>query len=160
MHATDDPNRVVVRRRIPAPREVLFEAWTDPEGLRQWMCPGDIVSNEATLDVRVGGSFRILMKSKTAEYEHTGVYKVVEPPSKLVFTWTAKATGDIPTLVTVEFLAAGEETEVVLTHEKFTDPEVSKRYRGGWGQILEKLAIYQAKEGPTLKTRSQNLRSN
>jgi|SRR5579859_1699554 len=95
---------------------------------------------------RVGGSFRILMKSKTGEYEHTGVYKVVDPPSKLVFTWTAKATGDTPTLVTVEFFAAGEETEIVLTHEKFTDPEVGKRYRGGWGQILEKLAIYQAKK--------------
>lgn len=144
MHAADDPNRVVVRRRIPSTREVLFAAWTDPEGLRHWMCPGDIVSAEATLDVRVGGSFRILMKSKTAEYEHTGVYKVVDPPSRLVFTWMAKATGNVPTLVTVEFLESGEETEIVLTHEKFADPEVSKRYRGGWGQILEKLSLYQA----------------
>ena len=54
------------------------------------MCPGDVISAEATLDLRVGGAFRIVMKSKTAEYVHTGTYQIVDPPAKLVFTWTAR----------------------------------------------------------------------
>jgi uncharacterized protein YndB with AHSA1/START domain len=40
---------MVVRRRMPAPREVVFEAWIDPKGIHEWMCPGDVVSAEATL---------------------------------------------------------------------------------------------------------------
>ena len=132
--------RVEVRRRMPAPRDVVFEAWTDPEGLRHWMCPGDVVSAEATLDVRVGGKFRLVMKSLTQEHVHTGTYQVVDPPAKLVFTWTA---GNQPqTLVSVEFLDRGEESEIVLVHEGFTQSDIAQRYQGGWGRITELLASY------------------
>jgi uncharacterized protein YndB with AHSA1/START domain len=134
-----------IRRRMPATREVVFEAWTDPQGLREWMCPGDTVSAEARLDLRVGGSYRIVMKSKTRDHVHTGVYQVVEPPSKLVFTWT-QDEDQAPTLVTVEFLAHGDESELVLTHQGFHDADVMKRYQGGWGQIAEQFAAYLAKK--------------
>jgi uncharacterized protein YndB with AHSA1/START domain len=129
---------------MPATREVVFEAWTDPQGIREWMCPGDAVSAEATLDLRVGGSYRIVMKSKTRDYVHTGVYQVVDPPSKLVFTWT-REEGEAPTLVTVEIFAHGDESELVLTHERFQDADVMKRYQGGWGTIAEKFAAYLAR---------------
>src|SRR2546430_16989026 len=133
--------RLSIRRRMPAAREVVFEAWTGPEGIREWMCPGDTVSAEAKLDVRVGGSYRIVMKSKTRDDVHTGVCQVVEPPSKLVFTWT-REEDEVPTLVTVEFLPHGDETELVLTHERFLDEDVMKRYQGGWATIAEKFAAY------------------
>jgi uncharacterized protein YndB with AHSA1/START domain len=136
--------RVQVRRRMPAPRDVVYAAWTNPEGLRHWMCPGDVISAEAKLDLRVGGEFRIVMKSKTAEYVHTGTYQVVDPPAKLVFTWTA--ANHPPTLVTVEFLDHGAESELVLTHERFTDGDVAKRYEGGWATIAEKFAAYLNKQ--------------
>ena len=137
-----DPMRVEVRRRMPAPRDIVFESWTDPEGLRHWMCPGDVISAEATLDLRVGGSFRLVMKSPTQEHVHTGTYQVVDPPSKLVFTWTA---GNQPqTLVTVEFLDRGDETELVLIHEGFTQSDIAQRYQGGWGKIAELFAAYLA----------------
>ena len=90
--STDGTYRVVARRRMPAPREIVYEAWTDPSGIHEWMCPGDVVSAEAALDVRVGGSFRIVMKSKDRDHVHIGTYQVVEPPSKLVFTWAAPET--------------------------------------------------------------------
>jgi uncharacterized protein YndB with AHSA1/START domain len=48
-------NRVVIRRMLPATREEVFAAWTDPESIAQWMCPGDVTRAEAQLDVRVGG---------------------------------------------------------------------------------------------------------
>jgi uncharacterized protein YndB with AHSA1/START domain len=141
---------------MPASREVVFEAWTDPQGLREWMCPGDTVSAEAKLDLRVGGSYRIVMKSKTRDYVHTGVYQVVDPPSKLVFTWTREEE-EAPTLVTVEFIAHGEESELVLTHERFHDADVMKRYQGGWGTIAEKLAAFLAKQvGPATVRNSTN----
>src|ERR1700722_17365578 len=137
--------RLSIRRRMPASRDVVFDAWTDPQGLREWMCPGDAVSADAKPDLGVGGSYRIVMKGKTRDYIHTGVYQVVERPSKLVFTWS-REEDEAPTLVTVEFVALGEESELVLTHERFQDAEVMKRYQGGWGQIAEKFASYLGKQ--------------
>jgi uncharacterized protein YndB with AHSA1/START domain len=138
---------ICVRRRMPASREVVYKAWTTAEGFPHWMCPGDVVSAEATLDVRVGGAFRIVMKSETAEHVHTGVYEIVEPPAKLVFPWIA--SNHPPTRVTVEFLdIAGNknESEIVITHEAFTIPDVAKRYQNGWSRIAGKLAAYLAKK--------------
>jgi uncharacterized protein YndB with AHSA1/START domain len=132
-----------IRRKMPAPREVVYEAWIDPQGIREWMCPGDVTSAEAVLDVRVGGAYRIVMKGKERDHVHTGVYRVVEPNAKLVFTWTQEGN-DVITLVTVEFLAHGNESELVLTHERFTKPDVAKRYESGWGTISEKLSSYLA----------------
>lgn len=143
MEKTADGNhRIVVRRRMPAPREFVYESWIDPEGIRQWMCPGDVVTAEATLDVRVGGSFRIVMRSKDRVHEHIGTYQIVDPPAKLGFTWSGLENPDEITLVTVEFIARGDESDVVITHERFTKADEAKRYEMGWGTIAGKFAAY------------------
>jgi uncharacterized protein YndB with AHSA1/START domain len=133
-------HKLVIRRKMPVPREDVYAAWTDPESMREWMCPGDVLSAEAKLDVRVGGSYRILMKGGKQEYDHTGTYQIVEPPSKLAFTWISKGTDNQQTLVTLEFLDHGKESELVLTHERFASENMMKRHHGGWAQIVEKLA--------------------
>ena len=142
MAKSAETTRVQIRRRMPAPRDVVYAAWTQLDGIRTWMCPGDVTSAEGAMDVRVGGSFRLVMKSPSQDHVHTGIYKVVEPNAKLVFTWTA---GNQPeTLVTVEFLDRGPESELLVTHERFTDPAVAQRYEGGWGTIAQKFAAYLA----------------
>lgn len=140
----DSRYRIQVRRRIPAPREVAYEAWIDPEGLKQWMCPGDVISAEATLDARVGGSFRITMRSKERLHEHVGVYQIVEPPSKLSFTWSGIDNPKDVTLVTVDFLDQGDACELIITHERFTKLDIAQRYELGWGTIATKFASYLA----------------
>jgi uncharacterized protein YndB with AHSA1/START domain len=138
-------NKVVVRRRIAATREELFDAWIDPEGMRQWMCPGDVVSADVRLEPRVGGALFILMKSPTQTHEHSGEFRVVDRPSKLAFTWTASNLDGQVTLVTVEFLeVSGDETELILTHELIPRKEVSDRYQSGWTKIVEHLEKYLA----------------
>jgi uncharacterized protein YndB with AHSA1/START domain len=140
--SADGKHRMVVRRRMPAPREIVYDAWIDPKGIREWMCPGDVVSAEAVLDVRVGGSFRIIMRAKDRVHEHTGTYQIVEPPAKLAFTWSALENPGEITLVTVEFIARGEESDLVITHERFAKADVAQRYEMGWGTIAEKFAAY------------------
>lgn len=142
--SADGTHRIVVRRRMPAPREIVFEAWIDAEGMREWMCPGDVVSAEAVLDVRVGGSFHITMKSKDRVHEHTGTYQVVDRPAKLTFTWSDVESPSEITLVTVEFLPHGDESELVITHERLTNPDLAQRYEMGWGTIAKKFAAYLA----------------
>ena len=140
----DGRHRIVARRRIPAPREVVYAAWIDPEGLREWMCPGDVLSAEATLDVRVGGSFRITMRSKERVHEHVGIYQIVDPPAKLRFTWSGLDNLEEITLVTVEFLDHVNTCELVITHECFTKSEIAQRYEMGWGTIATKFASHLA----------------
>jgi len=130
---------------MPAPREIVFEAWIDPKGIHEWMCPGDATSAEATLDVRVGGSYRLVMKGKDRDHVHIGTYQVVEPPSKLVFTWTGAENPADVTLVTVELFPHGDESELVLTHERLSKPDLAQRYENGWNTIAEKFAAYLAR---------------
>jgi len=138
-----DANTVVIHRRIAATREELFDAWTDPEGMRSWMCPGDIVSVDVQMDLRVGGSLLIIMRGPDRAYEHRGEFTVIDRPAKLAFTWIAAATEFRPTLVTVEFLVVSQsETDLVLTHQQFPRSEVADRYRGGWAQIADRLDAY------------------
>jgi uncharacterized protein YndB with AHSA1/START domain len=141
---TEGTHRISIRRKMSAPREVVYEAWIDPQGIREWMCPGDVTSAQAVQDVRAGGSYRIVMKGKERDHVHTGVYQVVEPNAKLVLTWTEEGN-EVTTLVTVEFLAHGNESELVLTHERFTKSDVAKRYENGWGTIAQKLSAYLAR---------------
>jgi uncharacterized protein YndB with AHSA1/START domain len=140
--SADGKHRVVVRRKMPAPREVVYEAWIDPDGLREWMCPGDVISAEAILDVRVGGAFRITMRSKDRVHEHVGTYQIVDPPAKLSFTWSGMDNPSEFTLVTVEFISHGDESELIITHEGFTKGDIAERYEMGWGTIAMKFGSY------------------
>jgi uncharacterized protein YndB with AHSA1/START domain len=137
---TDD--KLVIRKLIPASREEVFAAWSDPESIRHWMCPGDSKTAEAQIDFQVGGSFRIVMKCERQDYDHTGEYQVIEPPSKLSFTWISKGTDFKTTLVTIELRAREGGTELVLTHERFASGDLVPRHAGGWGQIADLLAEY------------------
>lgn len=82
-------------RRFEAPRDVVFQAWTDPAHL-QWFA-GVPASPEhpTTVDLRVGGSWRIYLvethddSSLDKAYMTGGVYREIVPPEKLVFTFGA-----------------------------------------------------------------------
>jgi uncharacterized protein YndB with AHSA1/START domain len=136
---SDDSLRI--SRVIAAPRERVFAAWIDADSLRRFMCPGGGTVPRAELEARVGGSFRIDMQHQDKDelWVHTGTYLEVSPPERLVFTWQSKATGDIPSLVTVVFLDRGGSTELVLTQERLPSANAVVQHTGGWTQILELL---------------------
>jgi len=140
MNGDLDAGKVIIRKRIPATREELFDAWIDPVGMRDWMCPGNIESAEVHIEPRVGGSLLIIMRGLTGRVEHRGEFKIIERPAKLAFTWIAKATRWRPTLVTIEFLKiSANETELVLTHQDIPISDVRDQYRDGWNQIIDRL---------------------
>ena len=92
---------VVVRRRLPAPVAEVFGWWTQPDLIAQWMTPVGNVS--ASVDLRVGGSLRVVMEGDGMVIEHTGEFVEVTVPRRLVFTWSSPYTGPRPSLVTVDF---------------------------------------------------------
>ena len=137
--ADEAPERVVVERVLPASPAEVYAAWTTPETLRLFMCPGDKTTTLVEADVRVGGRFRIVMRSDR-DMEHRGEYRVLEPGQRLVFTWASPVTGWEPTLVTIELSPHEDGTRLVLVHEGLATDDVRSRHRWGWTGILEKLA--------------------
>ncbi len=130
---------VEITKLIPATREDVFAAWLDADGMRQWMCPGDIKKTEVEIDARVGGKYRILMHGNEGNYEHTGEYVEISPPERLSFTWFShNAAGG--SLVTIELREKGDETELKLTHERLPSAESAAQHTSGWTSILDKLA--------------------
>ena len=141
MTVMDDAAPVlVVRRQIAVPRERVFQAWLDSESLAHWMRPGNFTHATVTVDPRVGGGFRIVMEGRPdgVDHEHRGEYLVIEPPSLLSFTWISRATGDKPTVVTIEFHERGTGTELVLTHRRLA-PAAVEGHRKGWTDIVRLL---------------------
>lgn len=134
---------VVVRRVFHASRERLFRAWSDPNELIQWFSPDGYRNPSVDADVKPGGRFRIAMQ-KLPDGEPffvSGAYRVVEPPARLVFTWTWEdpKLNVHDTLVTIDLLDRGEDTEVVLTHE-LLPVERRESHSQGWNAMLTKLA--------------------
>src|SRR5215475_39196 len=131
--------RLVVERVLPASPAEVYAAWTTAETLRLFMCPGDMTAPVVEADVRVGGSFRIVMRGDR-DLEHRGEYRVLEPGHRLVFTWASAGTGWQPTLVTIELSPHEDGTRLVLVHEGLATDDVRGRHRQGWTSIVEKLA--------------------
>jgi uncharacterized protein YndB with AHSA1/START domain len=137
-------NSLVVSQTIRADAERLFRAWTDPEELKHWwrMDEKGWRFDAASIDLRVGGRYRLGMTSPDGNtYVAVGVYREIQRPTRLVFTWDWEGefmpVGE--TLVTVEFKDSGNQTEVVLTHERFADPSRVARHEQGWSQMLRLL---------------------
>lgn len=53
---------VTLRRTFAAPRERVFEVWTEPEHLFRWWGPPGTAMLEAKVDLRPGGSYRLTMR--------------------------------------------------------------------------------------------------
>jgi uncharacterized protein YndB with AHSA1/START domain len=129
---------VVVRRTIAASAEDIFDCWLDPEALAAWMRPGTIRSTVAKVEPRVGGRYEIVMQGEQGAIPHSGEYRVIDRPRRLVFTWRSPYAGPAETLVTVDFLRAGKGTEVVVTHEQLP-AEARESHSRGWTSGLEHL---------------------
>jgi uncharacterized protein YndB with AHSA1/START domain len=126
---------LVVEGVLQASPDEVFSAWTTPSRMAAWMSP--VGAAEAEVDLRVGGSFRVVMVE--ARLEHRGEYLEIDPPRRLVFTWVSPFTGSEPSVVTVELHPHDDGTRVVLTHERLPEAVVDG-HRDGWGTMIERLA--------------------
>ena len=134
---------LIIKRTFDASRERVFEAWTKPELLKEWFAPAETHHVPiATIDYRVGGTYRFGIQSKENGKLSVakGLYREIRPPEKLVFTWTWEGQESLDTLVTIEFRELGKATEVMLKHESFPDPETRNTHSAGWDGCLDRLA--------------------
>lgn len=71
-------------RMFNAPRELVFQAWTDPKYIRQWWGPEGFTCPHATVDLKVGGKFQFAMSGMGMEHWVVGEYREIVKPSKIV----------------------------------------------------------------------------
>jgi len=80
-------NEFVITRTFDAPRELVWEAWTEPRHMAQWWGPAPFTNPVCEMDVRVGGAYRIVMHHpEGTEYPLKGVFREIVKPERLVMT--------------------------------------------------------------------------
>ena len=137
---TEDRYEVTVRREIAAPAEELFDAWLDAESLGTWMMPTGINETRAETDPREGGGFRITMvRDDSSTLLHTGTYREIDRPRRLVFTWSSPATQFRDSIVTVTFRSSSSATVVEIRQVGLPDEEAQAGHREGWSDALREL---------------------
>lgn len=130
--------KVELRRTIRASQQKCFDAWLDPETLKNFMIPSQGGScPTVNVDARVGGSFLIVMKVGEKEIPHSGEYKTIEPNERIAFTWLSPHQKAPESLVTLEFNKIDEQTtEMTLRHVGFETEGARSGHEGGWTMIV------------------------
>ena len=139
-------------RVIRAPRERVYEAWTNPEIMMKWMGPSTMRCPKVSLDVRVGGAYRIAFESNdaparaegescdTGASAAVGHYTRIVPNELLQFTWASNWQPGEETVVTVMLKDVPGGTELTLVHENFLTETSRDGHNTGWAGSFEKLA--------------------
>jgi uncharacterized protein YndB with AHSA1/START domain len=143
-----DDHTLVIKRILDAPRERVFAAWIDPEQAPRWWGPRGCTTVSYDMDVRVGGTWRRVMRGpEGTEHQSRAVYREIVPPERLVFTFRWErggAAGHGPeTLVTVTFAELGPgRTELTLRQEGFATVSGRDEHNIGWSSTLDLFAEY------------------
>jgi uncharacterized protein YndB with AHSA1/START domain len=138
-------SRVRLSWIVSASPEAVFAAFTEPVEIRKWHVPDpEFTVCVAEVDLRAGGRYRVGMQppDREAPYVFAGVCREVTPPERLVYTcrWEPPERDMGESLVTIEIRAAGEATEVIVTHDHLPDQQAADDLTRGWTGTLESLA--------------------
>ena len=146
---------VTIMRVFDAPRALVWKAWTDPKMMAQWFGPRGFANPVCELDVRVGGSLRIVMHGPDGnDYPMKGVFRQVVVPERLVFSNIATDKDGNHLLegeTTVTFAENdGKTTLTLTTYAAGLVPIAPKMLAGmeaGWTQSIDKLEELVARFG-------------
>jgi uncharacterized protein YndB with AHSA1/START domain len=146
---TDTETRdLVLTRLIDAPRERVFQAWTQPELLTQWFAPKPWSTPRATVDLRPGGASMVVMADAEGnEYPNPGQYLEIVPNEKLVFTdayvgdWQPSPKPFMTVILT--FADEGGKTRYTATVRHWTVEDRKQHeamgFHAGWGQCTDQM---------------------
>ncbi|MHB1006309.1 MAG: SRPBCC family protein [Chloroflexota bacterium] len=147
--AMPSDREVVMTHVIKAPRELVYEAYTNPVHIPHWMLgPEGWTMPVCQLDLRPGGTWHFVWRqSDGTAMAMDGEYREVAPPERLVNTesWG----GDWPeTLNTVEFTEDGGNTtittRILYKSKEARDAAIGTGMKDGASQSYGRLARYLA----------------
>lgn len=143
--------QITVETKVAAPIDLVWNAYTTPEDIKQWNAASDDWhTTAATVDLRVGGQFSSRMEAKDGSFgfDFAGTYTAVVPNKRLEYSFgDRKATVEFdqqgsadPSLT--QRVGIGSEKSVIVVRVTFEAEEVHsvERQRGGWQAILNNFA--------------------
>lgn len=152
---------VAITRVFDAPRELVWNAWTECERLMRWWGPKGFTTPSCKIDLRAGGAYRNCMRSPEGKnYCSTGIYRDIVPLKRIVCTdsfadeegnvvpathYGMSADFPLEMLVTVTIEEIEGKTKLTLTHIGLPSGEDYDNCRAGWNESFDKLAEVLAK---------------
>src|SRR5436190_2416166 len=141
-----DQLTLVLTRTLSAPRELVFQAWSDPKHLVRWWGPNDFTLPHCEQDFRVGGNYRFCMRAPDgSDHWVRGEYHEIVEPERLVFSWLREdERGDVwcDNLVTITLETTGKDTKLTLHQAVFTTIAHCTEHAGGWNECLDRLVAF------------------
>jgi uncharacterized protein YndB with AHSA1/START domain len=114
---TPSDREICLTRLFNAPRQLVFEAMTKPEHVRQWW--GQLGEGYSVpvceIDLRPGGAWRFVNRHPNGEAAFHGVYREIAPPDRVVFTEIFEAFPDVESVVTSVFTEENGKTRLTVT---------------------------------------------
>src|SRR5262249_50289031 len=128
-------------RTFPASAEDVFDAWTSPEVMRRWFHAGaDWETPVAEVDLRVGGSVRVLMRRPDgSEGGGGGEYVEIDRPNLLVMRWALDVEPANVQLIELGFTESAGTPTVLLVNSGISTDYRRGRQELGWDLCLEQL---------------------
>ena len=139
---TAQDQQVLITRVFDAPRDLVFQAWTDPDQVAQWFGPDgfDTPRETVTIDLRVGGRYELGMVQKESGAVFPVRYEVIEldPPRLLVLKSEPMPEVGMhePTVTRIELHDHGDKTRMSLSDGPYTH---SAHAEAGWNEAFAKL---------------------
>jgi uncharacterized protein YndB with AHSA1/START domain len=164
--AVESSNDFVISRVFDAPRELVWQAFTDPERMKQWWGPKGFTVMASNMDLRVGGTYHYGLKAPNgAMMWGRFVFREMVAPERLelidafsdeaggVTRHPMSATWPLEMLSIFTFENVGNKTRVTIRWSPYKATEEERHtfdtsrdsMRQGWGGTMEQLADYLAK---------------
>lgn len=142
--ADTSDREIVIVRVFDAPRELVFEAWSDPEQLKLWFGPNGFSNTFDEFDFRPGGHWRFVMHGPDGtDFKNHNQFIEIRKPELIVMDHLEEPHFRI----TATFKDVGGKTEMTF-HQVFELAEVAERVKPyalpGSQQTLDKLAAHVA----------------
>ena len=147
-----DKSCTEIRRRLAHSPEKVFAAFAKAELVARWLTPSpEIKLTVIEFDFREGGSYRFAYHVPgAATVIVAGLYSVITPPSKIVFSWVIEPPDEhagIESEVNVAITSDGTGSELVIRHEKLVRTDAIERHSAGWRGAVDHLTELLAQEG-------------
>lgn len=127
---------------MPAAREEVFAAFTDPEVLARWWGPEGFEVPHLEIEPRAGGRYRIEMLPPEGDsFFLSGEFRQVHPPERLAFTfaWEQPDPDDLENLVELTFIDLGDSTRIGFKQAPFKTEPRRALHLDGWTDSFDKL---------------------
>jgi len=123
-------------RILAAPRELIWNAWTDPEQIGRWWGPRGFSTTTEKMDLKPNGVWLFVMHGPDGrDYKNKIIYLEVNKPERLVYRHAGdEETEPVNFHVTVTFTEQGNKTILKLKSE-FESAEELQRVDREYGAI-------------------------